>query len=173
MKGFNFVSLFSQTSPWTCRGCTRLSQLQTRCPHDPLRYSLRYSAKARKPPRSRRRRNIVLAASGAVGVSALAFADDAKHAYKVFERTGRVMGTLAVCIDEYVSEFMTALWVLICPDSYRVTLNQNDKTEDEEEKLVALRACHKRCANRTLEVIEKNGSIFIKLGQHLVSYFIY
>jgi aarF domain-containing kinase len=50
-----------------------------------------------------------------------------------------------------------------------VTLNQNDKTEDEEEKLVALRACHKRCANRTLEVIEKNGSIFIKLGQHLVS----
>ncbi|KPI37073.1 ABC1 family protein MCP2 [Cyphellophora attinorum] len=32
-----------------------------------------------------------------------------------------------------------------------------------------LRACHKRCADRTLEVIEKNGSIFIKLGQHLSS----
>jgi aarF domain-containing kinase len=50
-----------------------------------------------------------------------------------------------------------------------VTLNQNEKTEDEEEKLIALRACHKRCANRTLEVLEKNGSMFIKLGQHLVS----
>ncbi|KAM3072282.1 hypothetical protein ACMFMG_009093 [Clarireedia jacksonii] len=27
--------------------------------------------------------------------------------------------------------------------------------------------CHQRCANRTLKVLEKNGSIFIKLGQHL------
>jgi len=32
-----------------------------------------------------------------------------------------------------------------------------------------LRACHKRCAERTLRVLEKNGSIFIKLGQHLSS----
>lgn len=31
-----------------------------------------------------------------------------------------------------------------------------------------LRACHKRCAERTLKVLEKNGGIFIKLGQHLV-----
>lgn len=32
-----------------------------------------------------------------------------------------------------------------------------------------LKACHKRCAERTLEVLERNGSIFIKLGQHLSS----
>lgn len=32
-----------------------------------------------------------------------------------------------------------------------------------------MRACHKRCAERTLRVLEKNGSIFIKLGQHLTS----
>lgn len=32
-----------------------------------------------------------------------------------------------------------------------------------------LKACHKRCAERTLKVLEKNGGIFIKLGQHLVS----
>lgn len=31
-----------------------------------------------------------------------------------------------------------------------------------------LAACHKRCAQRTLKVLEKNGGIFIKLGQHLV-----
>lgn len=31
-----------------------------------------------------------------------------------------------------------------------------------------LKACHKRCAERTLRVLEKNGGIFIKLGQHLV-----
>ncbi len=96
MKGFNFASLFSQSSPWTCRGCTRLSQWQTRFPQKPLRYSI----KARKPPRPRRRRNAVLVASGAAGVGALAFTDDVKHAYKAFERTGRVMGTLAVCINE-------------------------------------------------------------------------
>ena len=30
-------------------------------------------------------------------------------------------------------------------------------------------ACHKRCAERTLKVLEQNGSIFIKLGQHLSS----
>lgn len=32
-----------------------------------------------------------------------------------------------------------------------------------------LRACHKRCAEITLKVLEKNGGIFIKLGQHLVT----
>ena len=32
-----------------------------------------------------------------------------------------------------------------------------------------LKACHLRCAKRTLRALEKNGSIFIKLGQHLSS----
>jgi len=54
-------------------------------------------------------------------------------------------------------------------DSYRVTLNHNEKMESEDEQNVALKACHQRCADRTLKVLEKNGSIFIKLGQHLVS----
>lgn len=54
-------------------------------------------------------------------------------------------------------------------NSYRVTLNHNEKMESEEEQNVALKACHQRCADRTLKVLEKNGSIFIKLGQHLVS----
>ena len=53
--------------------------------------------------------------------------------------------------------------------SYRVTLNQNEKEENEADKDKTLKACHKRCAERTLKVLEKNGSIFIKLGQHLVS----
>jgi len=108
MKGFNFASLLSQSSPWTCRSCTRLSQWQTRFPQKPLRYS----TKSGKPPRPRRRRNLVLAASGAVGVVALTLTDDVKHAYKAFERTGRVMGTLAVCINEYVLGIMTPLWVV-------------------------------------------------------------
>lgn len=40
---------------------------------------------------------------------------------------------------------------------------------DEFEQAALLKACHKRCAERTLKVMEKNGSIFIKLGQHLSS----
>jgi aarF domain-containing kinase len=51
--------------------------------------------------------------------------------------------------------------------SYRVTLKQDASSPEEHQALV--RACHKRCAERTLHVLEKNGSIFIKLGQHLSS----
>lgn len=52
--------------------------------------------------------------------------------------------------------------------SYRRTLN---KKEDRpaEEYAALLKACHKRCAERTLFAMERNGSIFIKLGQHLSS----
>lgn len=52
--------------------------------------------------------------------------------------------------------------------SYRTTLNARDVIDDEKEKEEILKACHKRCAERTLKVLEKNGGIFIKLGQHLV-----
>ena len=41
--------------------------------------------------------------------------------------------------------------------------------KQSKEKSKSLKACHKRCAERTLKVLEKNGGIFIKLGQHLVS----
>ena len=48
-------------------------------------------------------------------------------------------------------------------------MNQNEKLGDGDEATKNLKACHQRCADRTLKVLEKNGSIFIKLGQHLVS----
>lgn len=40
---------------------------------------------------------------------------------------------------------------------------------DESDYDALLKACHKRCALRTLRTLELNGSIFIKLGQHLSS----
>ena len=40
---------------------------------------------------------------------------------------------------------------------------------NDEEWSAILKACHRRCAERTLEAMQKNGSIFIKLGQHLSS----
>lgn len=52
--------------------------------------------------------------------------------------------------------------------SYRRTLNKKDQLDDELEQQRILKACHKRCAERTLKVLEQCGGIFIKLGQHLV-----
>ena len=40
---------------------------------------------------------------------------------------------------------------------------------NKEDWASILKACHKRCAERTLVAMKKNGSIFIKLGQHLSS----
>jgi aarF domain-containing kinase len=48
----------------------------------------------------RRGRVVVAAAGGALGVTAVAITDDVRHAYEAVERTGRVVSTLAVCINE-------------------------------------------------------------------------
>ncbi|GAA96334.1 hypothetical protein E5Q_03000 [Mixia osmundae IAM 14324] len=40
---------------------------------------------------------------------------------------------------------------------------------DKEERHQAYEACHKKCAERILEVLKTNGGIYIKLGQHLSS----
>ncbi|KZM25074.1 aspartic-type endopeptidase [Ascochyta rabiei] len=50
-------------------------------------------------------------------------------------------------------------------DIYRDTLKRDSDADYAEQ----LKACHLRCAKRTLRTLERNGSIFIKLGQHLSS----
>ena len=71
-------------------------------------------------------------------------------------------------------------------ESYRITLKACEDQPEKRERLLS--ACHQRCADRyewihlwvedghaevsiwthrTYTVLEKNGSIFIKLGQHL------
>ncbi|OAA66613.1 ubiquinone biosynthesis protein [Niveomyces insectorum RCEF 264] len=93
---------------------------------------------------------ILTASGGATTAAVLAFTDDIKQSYETVERTGRVAAALVVCIKDY-----------------RKTLSQRDKLDDQQEQAELLKACHKRCAVRTLRVLEKNGGIFIKLGQHL------
>ncbi|KAJ5889865.1 hypothetical protein N7504_010675 [Penicillium tannophilum] len=102
-----------------------------------------------KPPRSRKVIGYLIAL-GVLGAGAVVYSDQIKHGYQAARRSGRVVGTLALCINDY-----------------RVTLKQEFPTPEESD--ANLRACHKRCAERTLRVLEKNGSIFIKLGQHLSS----
>ena len=106
MSCFNFATArtaFSATS-WTCGRC--LTQLQgTGARARQIRgFAERRNAKGNgngysKKPR-RNGRVVLAAAGGAVGVTAVAFADDVKHAYGAIERSGRVASTLAVCINE-------------------------------------------------------------------------
>lgn len=93
---------------------------------------------------------ILTASGGAAAAAVLAFGDDIKQSYEAAERIGRVAVALAVCINDY-----------------RTTLNLREKSDDEKRRGELLRGCHKRCAERTLHVLEKCGGIFIKLGQHL------
>ncbi|TVY89717.1 ABC1 family protein-like protein [Lachnellula willkommii] len=154
MKGFNFA----YRPRWTCRQCRDLG-LRRAPPKQPKQHTQQrtYSSGSssnygyQRPP-TRRKRQVLLAvaATGTVGATALAFSDDVRHAVQGIERTGRVITTLGVCVNDY-----------------RTTLNQNEKEGSEADKDRTLKACHKRCAERTLKVLEKNGSIFIKLGQHL------
>ncbi|EER26132.1 hypothetical protein D8B26_003531 [Coccidioides posadasii str. Silveira] len=144
-----------QTIPWTCRRCLRQKQklihsTDARGNYSTAVFRTKASSSGGSHKKRPRRALKYAAAGGTLGATALAFSDDIKHGYNAAERTGRVITALAVCINDY-----------------RVTLNQNSGSD--EEKAAILKACHKRCAERTLRVLEKNGSIFIKLGQHLSS----
>jgi aarF domain-containing kinase len=46
------------------------------------------------------RKVVVLAVVGLLGAGAVTLSPDAKHAYEAAKRSGRVAGTLAVCINE-------------------------------------------------------------------------
>ncbi|KAF1814527.1 putative ubiquinone biosynthesis protein [Eremomyces bilateralis CBS 781.70] len=155
---------------WICNACTQ-SLRNTPLRLEPCRQRLagpswipQMRAQATKsgnrshgtpnPKRSRQRRRVLLAVGGTGLLAAATVSDDAKHAAKhaakAVERTGSIVSTLAVCVNDY-----------------RVTLNQDYQDAVAFDTL--LKACHKRCALRTLKTMERNGSIFIKLGQHLSS----
>ncbi|KAI0156858.1 ABC1-domain-containing protein [Xylariaceae sp. FL1272] len=155
MKPLSFASLgrVASNKPWTCTNCRISFVKHTKLARSyPRQYSNASSHANRRPSRPTRSRVTVLAASatGATGVGLLAFTDDIKYGYDATERAGRVAAALFLCINDY-----------------RTSLNQREKIEDAEEQETILKQCHKRCALRTLEVLEKNGGIFIKLGQHL------
>jgi aarF domain-containing kinase len=97
MKGFNFAVALGRSNPWTCHRCL----LHARGVSRTLRQTKRYSTRTKEIPKPKKRGLVVLAATGtALGAGALAFTDDVKHGYLGVQRSGRVMGTLAVCINE-------------------------------------------------------------------------
>ncbi|KAF2872475.1 hypothetical protein BDV95DRAFT_491620 [Massariosphaeria phaeospora] len=95
------------------------------------------------------RRRFLIAGGGLVtAAAAVTVSDDAQHLVTAVQRSSRVVSTLFININDY-----------------RNTL----KRDNEPDYDVLLKECHLRCAKRTLRTLESNGSIYIKLGQHLSS----
>ena len=91
---------------WTCRQC--LQQSRGSRIGDQIRGYARNSksktygsgSRSAKSTSKKGGRVLFAAAGGALGVTAVALTDDVRHAYGAAERTGRVVSTLAVCINE-------------------------------------------------------------------------
>ncbi|KAL8968555.1 MAG: hypothetical protein Q9197_004818 [Variospora fuerteventurae] len=98
---------------------------------------------ARRTQKKLLKRRIFWAVGAAVGAGAITLWDDVQHAAEAVQRSSRVLQALVTNMYEYEG--------------------------DEGRRQANLKACHQRCADRTLRVLEKNGSIYIKLGQHLSS----
>ncbi|KAH8893273.1 ABC1-domain-containing protein [Thozetella sp. PMI_491] len=137
---------------WTCSKCRHKAPSPASLAQTPFRrlYGTAGPSSAGARPRSRRGVVYFAAAGAATAGSFLTFSDSIKVNYQAAERAGRVCSALVICINDY-----------------RTTLNQREKLEDSDERSRVLKDCHQRCADRTLKVLERNGGVFIKLGQHL------
>ena len=157
-----FRLLKASSAPWTCQNCLLQKRFQA------FKTKASYSQTTRPSyNKAKRRRNILLTASSAVAAGGLLLAPDARHYYEAAERSSRVATTLYACIREWEASIAHTISYTDAAASYKTTLK--DPAVNEEAQISLLKACHKRCAERTLRALEKNGSIFIKLGQHLSS----
>jgi len=106
--------------------------------------------RAYKKQRRRYRTLYLLAALGLGGVVAYHFVPPFRQLVIAVERSGAVAVAVAGCIYDYKVLFRTE-W------------------DDPRVRHLDYKACHKRCAERILAVLQRNGGIYIKLGQHLSS----
>ncbi|KXT18291.1 hypothetical protein AC579_2869 [Pseudocercospora musae] len=177
-----WTAISRSSTPWTCRQCLQSQRhdaprlqrsLQQQIPRTQFSTSriaqFGFSQHARSHPgirawservreeweetvRNPRRRKVAIWTTVAFVsfTAALAFSEEARHTYVAAQRCGRVGVVLYLNIADY-----------------RKILKREDWDDPKFQEDIS--ACHKRCALRTLHAMEKNGSIFIKLGQHLTS----
>ena len=88
--------------------------------------------------------------SGGITYSALQPDNIANHVFQGVVRCSRVTVVLVHCVYDY-----------------RMVMRKKHDTEEDGAR--EMRDCHLRCAKRALKVFEKNGGIYIKLGQHLAA----
>jgi aarF domain-containing kinase len=100
-------------APWTCRSCSQTTQQNifsqalraqktnfSTSQHVFTQAGKRAWREKLKSPRERRRVAIVATVLFIAGAGALAFSEQARHAYIACERSGRVGVTLAICVNE-------------------------------------------------------------------------
>ncbi|KAL8711283.1 MAG: hypothetical protein Q9220_004180 [cf. Caloplaca sp. 1 TL-2023] len=146
MRSSRNAAITGLRSQWTYPGCLPLSS-------KPQKSVLPYSNKALATPKewTRKHRFAWAAASGSLGLGIIiSLQDELKHGVQAVQRSSRVLSALLLNIKDYHA-------VLQLPG------------DSENGLQFRMQACHQRCADRTLRVLEQNGSIFIKLGQHLSS----
>ena len=98
MRAAQTDKLFTHVFPWICRSCLRRKGVS-------IPGTAKFTTKAIKGYGKKKRRTPIVLAStaGTLGAGTLFFADDLKHGYAAAKRTGRVVSTLAVCMNEFVN----------------------------------------------------------------------
>ncbi|KAK5110150.1 hypothetical protein LTR62_006284 [Meristemomyces frigidus] len=157
-RAFSALGRRPTSAQWICHECLhttrpkRLPQIIQHAfstsPASSAQAGKRAWRRTTKWTREHRKVSIAITVLFLTGSTALAFSERARHNYLALQRSGRVGVTLALNVNDYY-------WTL--------------KKGQEVNFSALLSQCHQRCADRTLEAMEKNGSIFIKLGQHLSS----
>jgi len=137
------ASLHAPARFWTCNTCSSAQRRFASSSESFIAGQNQRTRKTRSPLRW-------AVAAGTVGAAGFFFADEVKFSYYAVVRSTRVVGILYANIADYSKALKF-------------------KHDNAEERDRVLKECHKRCAERTLKVCERNGSIFIKLGQHLTS----
>lgn len=88
-----------QSSPWTCLRCLQRWRASRLCAPRNNRFTTR-TTEARIP-RNGRRTLLLAAAGGTAGASVIVgLSDELKHGYAAARRSGRVLTTLLLCINE-------------------------------------------------------------------------
>ncbi|KAB8621936.1 hypothetical protein FH972_026045 [Carpinus fangiana] len=145
---------------WTCRTCANRQTINCASAIRPFARGFAASASeaaptvkqtSKSPNRRRRAKLEIFAGTVVLGIILANTTDSGRFVWGAVARTSRVTYCLFTCIKDY-----------------RDTLAKREGTHPAEYTEL-LKACHQRCANRTLRAMEANGSIFIKLGQHLSS----
>ena len=89
----------TRTLPWTCKACLRRPVDLAFAPQR-RNFAARSDVYPTAKKRGRRTKWVILASVAAVGTGLVFYTDAGRFAYGAAERTGRVVGTLAVCINE-------------------------------------------------------------------------
>jgi len=101
MFGLRALPRRVQAYPWICGRCLGQQQKEAR---RPLVKQFATHTKDSVRPRSKApRRLLITAAVLGLGYGAVAFTEEGQFIWGAAQRTGRVVGTLIVCVNEYVN----------------------------------------------------------------------